>query len=80
MRNGIKRYFVNEEIKASNIRLIDENGKQLGILSEIEALKEAESRGMDLILVYSDATPPVCKIGKIKSNTGTVDSYKSQSM
>lgn len=56
-------------IKAREVRLIDEEGKQIGILSLKEALNIAKERGYDLVEVAPNATPPVCKIidyGKYK--------------
>ena len=51
------------------MRVIDEDGKQLGILSIGEALDAAKERGLDLVEVAPNATPPVCRImdlGKFK--------------
>jgi len=51
------------------VRLIDENGKQVGIISSTEALKIAEEHGLDLVEIAPQADPPVCKImdfGKYK--------------
>jgi len=51
------------------VRVIDEDGKQLGILSIGEALDAAKERGLDLVEVAPNATPPVCRImdlGKFK--------------
>ena len=59
----------NEQITASEVRVISSNGKQLGIISIREALNHAEDEGFDLVEVSPDATPPVCKIidyGKLK--------------
>ena len=59
----------NEEITASEVRVISSNGKQLGIISIREALNIAEDEGFDLVEVSPDAKPPVCKIidyGKLK--------------
>jgi translation initiation factor IF-3 len=58
-----KRYFINEQIKAEKVRLIGENGENLGIFSQKEALKIAREKGLDLILITEKAQPPVCKIG-----------------
>lgn len=44
------------------MRVIDEDGKQLGILSKQEALQIAEERGLDLVEISPDADPPVCKV------------------
>lgn len=51
------------------MRLIDENGKQVGIISSTEALKIAEEHGLDLVEIAPQTDPPVCKImdfGKYK--------------
>ena len=60
---------INEQITASDVRLISSTGKQLGILSIREALIQAEDEGFDLVEVSPEANPPVCKIidyGKLK--------------
>ena len=59
----------NEQITASEVRVISSNGKQLGIVSIREALYHAEDEGFDLVEVSPDAKPPVCKIvdyGKLR--------------
>ena len=59
----------NEQITASEVRVISSSGKQLGIISIREALYHAEDEGFDLVEVSPDAKPPVCKIadyGKLK--------------
>ena len=59
----------NEQIIASEVRVISSTGKQLGIISIREALNHAEDEGFDLVEVSPDANPPVCKIidyGKLK--------------
>jgi translation initiation factor IF-3 len=53
---------VNEEIRAPEIRLIDEKGEQVGIVSVKEALNRAREAGMDLVEIAPQAKPPVCKI------------------
>jgi translation initiation factor IF-3 len=53
---------INEKIRAREIRVIDENGEQLGILPPFEALKMARERGLDLVEVSPSAVPPVCRI------------------
>jgi translation initiation factor IF-3 len=53
---------INERIRAREIRVIDENGGQLGILPPFEALKIARERGLDLVEVSPTAVPPVCRI------------------
>jgi len=59
----------NEQIIASEVRVISSTGKQLGIISIREALNHAEDEGFDLVEVSPGANPPVCKIidyGKLK--------------
>jgi len=58
-----KRIFINNQIRAREVRLIDESGKQAGILSIQEALQMARERNLDLIQVTEKVEPPVCKIG-----------------
>jgi translation initiation factor IF-3 len=53
---------VNERIRAREIRVIGEEGKQLGIMPPFEALKLARGRGLDLVEVAPAANPPVCRI------------------
>jgi translation initiation factor IF-3 len=53
---------VNERIRAREIRVIDEEGAQLGIMPPYEALKTARSQGLDLVEVAPTANPPVCRI------------------
>ena len=53
---------INEEILDKEVRLIDDEGNQLGIMSAEEALKIAEERGFDLVKIAPNSTPPVCRI------------------
>ncbi len=53
---------MNGSIRAANLRVIDEDGSQLGVLTRTEALQLAEERGLDLVEVSPNADPPVCKI------------------
>lgn len=60
---------INERIRFPKIRLIDTDGTQLGIMSPREALRLAEEKDLDLVLVSEKADPPVCRImdyGKFK--------------
>lgn len=52
---------VNEQIKAEQVRVVDENGKQIGIMLVEDAIRMARSRGYDLVEVAPNANPPVCK-------------------
>lgn len=57
-----KDVFVNENIRARELRVIDSEGEQLGVLSKDEALDKAEQAGLDLVLVSPNAKPPVARI------------------
>lgn len=54
--------MVNEGIRARELRLISDNGDQLGVKTKQEALKMAEDANLDLVLVAPKAKPPVAKI------------------
>ena len=56
------QHQLNEEITDKEIRLIGENGEQLGIVSGEEALRTAEEQGLDLVKISPQATPPVCRL------------------
>lgn len=58
----LKKPLVNNQIRASQVRVIDETGKQLGILSLAKALELAKERNLDLVQVTEKVEPPVCKI------------------
>lgn len=54
--------MINEEIRDKELRVIDENGQQLGIMSLEEALNLAAEKKLDLVNIAPTAKPPVCKI------------------
>ncbi len=56
------RFRINNRIRAREVRLIDENGTQVGIVPLREALAMAEERGYDLVEVAPNAVPPVCRL------------------
>ncbi|MCM1126289.1 MAG: translation initiation factor IF-3 [Lachnospiraceae bacterium] len=61
--------FINEQIRDKEVRVIGEDGEQLGIMSSREALQMAEDAGVDLVKIAPTAKPPVCKLvdyGKYK--------------
>ena len=65
----ISDLMINEQIRDKEVRLIGEDGEQLGIVSVKEALRLAEEAGLDLVKIAPTAKPPVCKIvdyGKFK--------------
>ena len=57
-----KETIMNEKIRNKEVRLIDENGEQAGVVATAEALKRAESLDLDLVLISAAADIPVAKI------------------
>ena len=57
-----QRPIANTQIRAKEVRVVDETGKQLGVLPLEEALRTAYERNLDLIQVTDKVDPPVCKI------------------
>ena len=60
---------INDAIRARDVRLIDETGQNVGIVSRFDAQERANKVGLDIVEVSPDANPPVCKIldyGKFK--------------
>lgn len=65
----ISDLMINEQIRDKEVRLISENGEQLGIVPIREAMRLAEDAGLDLVKIAPTAKPPVCRIvdyGKFK--------------
>ena len=58
----ISDLMINEQIRDREVRLIGENGEQLGIMSAREAMKIASEADLDLVKIAPKAQPPVCKI------------------
>jgi translation initiation factor IF-3 len=64
-----EKHRINEAIEADEVRVVTEDGEQLGVLSLADAIAKAEESGMDLVEVAASASPPVCRIldyGKLK--------------
>jgi len=60
---------INHDIAADKVRVVDEDGQQVGVLLLNEAVAAAEGKGLDLVLMAAKSDPPVCKImdyGKFK--------------
>jgi translation initiation factor IF-3 len=65
----VKEVSINWDIRAPEVRVIDPDGNQVGVLPVKEAIKIAEERGLDLVEVAPTSQPPVCRImnyGKYK--------------
>jgi len=56
------RFRLNHQIQASEMRVIDEEGKQMGLLKRQEAMQKAEELGVDLVEIAPNAKPPVAKL------------------
>ncbi|MBU6140888.1 MAG: translation initiation factor IF-3 [Proteobacteria bacterium] len=59
----------NDQIKAKEIRLIDQDGEMMGVMTVAEGIRMAQEAGLDLVEISPNAVPPVCKlasIGKMK--------------
>lgn len=59
---SIKELRKNDDIRAPEIRLIDEHGAQVGVVSTNDAIRQAREAGLDLVLISPKAVPPVAKI------------------
>ena len=57
-----KEMMINEEIRDKEVRVIDNDGSQLGIMSSSDALEVANKKNLDLVKISPNANPPVCKI------------------
>lgn len=57
-----KGLSINEAIREKEIRVVDSDGSQLGIMPPADALKIAQGKGLDLVMIAPKAQPPVCKI------------------
>ncbi len=62
LKIAIQNHLLNEEIREPEVRLISEEGEQLGIMPSEQALQIAEERELDLVLISPQAKPPVCRI------------------
>ncbi len=83
--NFQSRIFINHQIRAPQVRVIQNDGYAAGILPIREALKLAKEQGLDLVEINPKATPPVCKIldfGKFKyeEKKKSIESKKNQKM
>ena len=61
-RRNEPEHRVNRAIRSPKVRVIDDKGSQLGVMSAFEALKLAEAASLDLVEISPNAHPPVCKI------------------
>ena len=57
-----KHYRLNYQIASPTLRLLDEEGKQIGVVSKLEALQMAKEKGIDVVEIAASAKPPVAKL------------------
>lgn len=62
MNDISKDFTCNEQIREKEVRLIDSEGNQIGVISTKEAQKMADEKELDLVMISPNAKPPVCKI------------------
>lgn len=85
MNRIVKEAHINREIRAPEVRVIDADGKQVGVLAVKEAIRLAEEQGLDLVEVAPGASPPVCRVmnyGKYKyqQNKRSQEAKKNQTV
>lgn len=77
-----KRIFnkvsINNQIRAFEMRVIDENGKNLGVIKKEDAIELAKNAGLDLIEVSSSINPPICKIADYGKHTYEMSKKKKE--
>jgi len=59
---NIKKLRINNEIRVAEVRVLDENGKNIGLMKSTEAFERAKEKGLDLIEISPKAKPPIAKI------------------
>lgn len=57
-----KELTINDEIRAKEVRVIDDKGEQLGIMQTIAAINMAYDKGLDLVEISPNSVPPVCRV------------------
>lgn len=58
---GTKELFINDDIKVKEVRMLDEDGNQMGIMEIDSAREYAYDKGLDLVLIAPQGNPPVCR-------------------
>lgn len=84
-KKGKAEFRINGEVQAPEVRVIDEEGKMVGVISSGKALSLAEDRGLDLIEIAPTAKPPTCRImdygkWKYENKKKAVQSRKKQTV
>ncbi len=77
-RKKNNKVSINDQIRAYEVRVIDQHGKNLGVLSKDEALRLAKEAKLDLIEITSNVNPPICKISDYGKHTYEVSKKKKE--
>jgi translation initiation factor IF-3 len=77
-KRNLNKVSINNQIRAFEMRVIDQNGKNLGLISKEEALRLAVEAGLDLIEVSSSVNPPICKIADYGKHTYEMSKKKKE--
>lgn len=72
-----KKSRINEEIRVPEVRLIDADGNQLGVVATREARRISEEAGLDLVEISPDAKPPVCRVMNFGKHTYQLSKRKA---
>ncbi len=67
-KSSLKSFRINKLITAQNVRVIDEEGSMVGVISLNQALELSKKAGLDLVEVSPNVNPPVCKIANFGKN------------
>lgn len=77
-KKNLNKASINNQIRALEMRVIDENGKNLGVINKEEALSLAKNAGLDLIEISSSVNPPICKIADYGKHTYDMSKKKKE--
>ena len=77
-KKNLNKASINHQIRAFEMRVIDQNGKNLGVISKDEALELAKNAGLDLIEISSNVNPPICKIADYGKHTYEMSKKKKE--
>ena len=75
---NLNKVSINNQIRALEMRVIDDTGKNLGVISKDEALRLAKEANLDLIEVSSTVNPPICKIADYGKHTYEMSKKKKE--
>lgn len=77
-KRNLNKVSINNQIRAFEMRIIDDTGKNLGMMKKDDAVTLAKSRGLDLIEVSSGASPSICKIADYGKYTYEMSKKKKE--